>query len=224
MVTYVFLFRCSESLFRHAVRLATFHYAHSRAEHILLGMFITFLTKGYCCPDEAEGDASAEGQSSFRDDVAGTGMGDAEGKKDVSEQIEDEEQLMGTTQEEKEEKPNLPKDDNEKEKGFDMDQDFDGTMESMPDTTVLSSLCWNLPLIQCVTSSQDTNEEDENSEDEENLDKEMGDLESEEENVVDEKLWDEDEEDHKEQEGKTEKDTPIDVDGDTELELAAKVN
>jgi len=119
------------------VRLTSFHYGHNRAHFTLLGMFITLLTKGFCCPDEGEGDASSEGGTSFRDDVAGTGMGDAEGKKDVSDQIEDEEQLMGTTSEEKEEKPNLPKDDEEKEKGFDMEQDFDGTVESLPDDNVL---------------------------------------------------------------------------------------
>jgi len=31
----------------------------------------------------------------FEDDVEGTGMGEGEGKKDVSDQIEDEEQLLG---------------------------------------------------------------------------------------------------------------------------------
>jgi midasin (ATPase involved in ribosome maturation) len=102
----------------------------------LQGMFITLITRGFCCPEQEDGASSADGQASVKDDVAGTGMGDAEGKKDVSDQIEDEEQLMGTTQEEKEDKPNLPKDQEEEEEGFDMEQDFDGTIESMPDKTV----------------------------------------------------------------------------------------
>lgn len=33
--------------------------------------------------------------SQFDDDVEGTGMGEGEGKKDVTDQIEDEEQLLG---------------------------------------------------------------------------------------------------------------------------------
>lgn len=47
--------------------------------------------RGFCgAPDSQEG---GEGNGEFTDDVEGTGMGEGQGKEDVSEQIEDEEQV-----------------------------------------------------------------------------------------------------------------------------------
>jgi midasin (ATPase involved in ribosome maturation) len=59
--------------------------------YVLANLFVSLCTEGFCNVKEEEGKEEA---NKF-DDADGTGMGEGEGKKDVSEQIEDEEQLMG---------------------------------------------------------------------------------------------------------------------------------
>ncbi|KAL6070950.1 Midasin [Balamuthia mandrillaris] len=196
------------------VRFMTLHHSLCRTLYVLSAMVLTLFTEGYCCPpssEEGEGEGG-EGQMKFEDDVAGTGMGDAQGKKDVSEQIEDEEQLMGTTNEEKEERRDEDKEDEERneEEGFDMQQDFDGELENVDEKD----------------EEKEKNEEQE--EEEEELEREMGELDEDEENVVDEKLWnpsdDEEDEDENQKEEKIEKDSSVDSQGqeDAEKEMAAK--
>lgn len=60
--------------------------------YILGNLFLSLFTEGFCRTKDGEGE---DGANNFEDDAKGTGMGEGEGKKDVSEQIEDEEQLMG---------------------------------------------------------------------------------------------------------------------------------
>ena len=71
----------------------------------------------------------------FDDDVEGTGMGEGEGKKDVTDQIEDEEQLLGLKGDEPdkdqaEEAKELGED--EQDKGMEMENDFEGEMFDVP--------------------------------------------------------------------------------------------
>lgn len=57
-------------------------------------LFSSLYLEGFCSkPDEEDGQ---EGATKFEEEISGTGMGEGEGKKDVSEQIEDEDQLLGT--------------------------------------------------------------------------------------------------------------------------------
>ncbi|KAG1417277.1 hypothetical protein G6F57_023760 [Rhizopus arrhizus] len=66
---------------------------------------------------EAAEEGDAEGMQ------AGTGIGEGEGTKDVSHEIEDEEQVLGT---QNEERSNDDKQDTKEEKeGMDMENDFD---------------------------------------------------------------------------------------------------
>ena len=68
--------------------------------------FRNLLAKGFCADDVAEGGAAEDGDGNrnFEDDVDGTGMGEGDGKKDVSDEIEDEEQILGLEGEEEMEK------------------------------------------------------------------------------------------------------------------------
>merc|ERR1712086_967939 len=95
-----------------------------------------------------------------------------EGKEDVSDQIEDEEQLLGLKGEEETETNENEEAD---EKGMEMENDFEGEMYDMPD-------------------DNDQQEDDKEEEEEEQLDREMGDL-NEDEQVVDEKMWGDDDDD-----------------------------
>eukprot|EP00899_Mesostigma_viride_P010035 jgi/Mesvir1/19032/Mv12798-RA.1 len=170
------------------------HKATAKLCHVLVNLFATLATQGFCGPREQQRDGEgAGGPGKFEDDVEGTGMGEGVGKTDVSDQIEDEEQLMGTKDQEKGE---TKKEEGDGEaKGVEMQQDFDGEMFDLSD-------------------DDEAEGEDEPEEGEERLEQEMGDV-GNDADVVDEKMWGDDDkkEDGKEnggqQEEKYEKDAPI---------------
>ena len=158
---------------------------------VLLAVLNVLLVKGFCRVEEKEEEDEEE---NTEDNVEGTGMGEGEGKDDVSNQIEDEEQLLGLKDDSEDEKDNQEPGEPEKgdDTGVEMDGRFDGDMMDVP-------------------SDEENEDNDEKSDDDqEELDREMADLEDEEKDVVDEKLWDEsDEEEGKDKDEKFEKDAPI---------------
>lgn len=59
---------------------------------VLLGVFTELAEKGFCLPPEMEEEESGEGATEFEDIEQG-GLGEGEGAKDVSDQIENEDQV-----------------------------------------------------------------------------------------------------------------------------------
>lgn len=151
------------------------HKSVTKLDYVLIRIFRNLYQHGFCRAEEKEGgESGGDGKTQFQDDVEGTGMGEGEGKKDVSDEIEDEEQLLGLKgdqQEEPQEKPDEPED-----TGLEMQNDFEGTMQDIPE-------------------DEKNENEDEDKDDEEELDREMGDFDQDDENVVDEKMWGEDSDD-----------------------------
>lgn len=153
----------------------------AKFEYVLLRLFRTLVAKGYCSDEVEEGgDGGGEGDASnmtFEDDVEGTGMGEGDGKQDVTDQLESEEQLLGLKNDEEkgEQQTAEQKSLNEEEadQGMEMEADFDGEMFDVPE--------------------EQKEDQNANSDDEEELDREMGDGEDPNENVVDEKMWDDEE-------------------------------
>jgi hypothetical protein len=108
--------------------------------YVTLRVFRVLLAKGLCSDETKESEGGGgEGERKFEDDVEGTGMGEGEGKKDVSDQIENEEQLLGLKDDvpkedkgdEKQESKELKEE--EKDKGVEMSQDFEGDMFDIPE-------------------------------------------------------------------------------------------
>ncbi|OQR87196.1 midasin-like protein, partial [Achlya hypogyna] len=152
------------------------HKSMAKCQFVIVRVFRTLLSNGFCKAPEEKEDDSTGGQFNFEDDVEGTGMGEGDGKKDVSDQIEDEEQLLGLKGDEpppEQEKKDKEKDDS----GLEMQNDFDGALEDVDD--------------------DDDNQDDDKDDDQEELDREMGDFD--EDNVVDEKRWGEDSDDEEDQ-------------------------
>ncbi|KAL5579519.1 hypothetical protein UlMin_011961 [Ulmus minor] len=119
----------------------------------------------------AEDEVSDSGQELSKD-ASGTGMGEGAGLNDVSEQITDEDQLLGASDKQGDEHDASDEAPSKTEKGIEMDQDFEA------DTFDVSE-----------DSEEDMNEED--GEDEQ-LESAMGETGADSE-VVDEKLWNKDE-------------------------------
>lgn len=163
-----------------------FYRSAAKLEYIKLRIFRILVAKGYCADNtkESEDDDDAEGDINdmkFEDDADGTGMGEGIGSEDVTDQIENEEQLLGLKGDEEKE-DNAAQDqkelnEDEADTGMEMENNFDGDLYDVPEKE---------------ETKEDNNEE---NEDEEELDREMGDGSDPNEQVVDEKMWDEDESD-----------------------------
>jgi len=190
----------------------TFHRSSAKLAYILLRVFRLLVAKGYCSQDasEKDGDGDENGDISnmkFEDDVEGTGMGEGEGKDDVTDQIEDEEQLLGLKNdkddEDKQSQEQKTLDEKDVDTGMEMENDFDGEMYDVPEP------------------KEEQKDEGDGDDEEEELDREMGKDGDPNEDVIDEKMWDgddEDDENGEKQEEKFEKDSKVDgeaIEGET---------
>ena len=174
------------------VRATSFHRSCCKLSMVLLGVLTELLANGFCRkPEEAEEGDDIEG-------VEGMGMGEGEGEKNVSDQIEDEEQLTGAEQEGQQKKDEGSEQKREEgEEAVEMEQDFDGELDD-------------------VDKEQEKEEDDEGEdEDKEEVEREMGEVGSDEEQVLDERQGDDDlDEDEDKQDDKYEKDNPLKGDED----------
>ncbi|MEE6475824.1 hypothetical protein FKM82_010868 [Ascaphus truei] len=189
-------------LFYLTVSLAT-HRSTGKLLSVLARLFTELAQKGFCLPKELIEEAAGEGATEFHDNEAG-GLGEGEGVKDVSDKIENEEQVEDTMQkgqEKEKDDPDSKPDVKEEDNAIEMSEDFDGKMHD---------------------GELEKQEEDEksNGDDEDDLDKQMGDLGDAEADKLDERLWgDEDEDDDREEDenDKTEETGPGMDMGESEL-------
>ncbi|KAK1434225.1 hypothetical protein QVD17_11144 [Tagetes erecta] len=143
--------------------LNDFMVAHSTltmVTHALAEILASLYSQGFgCSTEDQEEDNGAQ-------DATGTGMGEGVGVKDVSEQIEDEDQLLGTekTGEEQDALNDVP---SKNDKGIEMEQDFNADAFSV--------------------SEDETDDENNDESDEPELDSAMGET-GDNSEVVDEKL------------------------------------
>jgi midasin len=187
-----------------------FYFSTSKFLYVILRVFRVLISKGYCADetseeDDGDGEGDINGMT-FEDDQDGTGMGEGEGKKDVTDQLENEDQLAGlkSDQDNSEDKPENQEskqlNEDEADQGMEMENDFDGDMCDLPD--------------------KEPDDEMEEQEGEEELDREMGEDASPDEQVVDERMWNEsdDEDDINKEEEKFEKDSKVEgeaIEGET---------
>ena len=112
------------------------HKSIGKLVYVCLRVFRTLLAKGFCSGDVDESEGDGDGSNmTFEDNVEGTGMGEGDGMKDVSDQIRDEDQiggLKGDKPEEAHNKPENPLSEEDKERGIEMQQDFIGDMHDVP--------------------------------------------------------------------------------------------
>ena len=188
----------AELLFRDTVG---FFAVSAKLNYVLLRLYRVLVAKGFCSDKVSEDDGEADGDVSgmtFEDDQEGTGMGEGEGKTDVTDQLESEEQLLGLkgdndTGDEEKERESKQLNEEEAEQGMEMENDFDGETFDLPE------------------KQDEKKEDDENDDEGEELDRQMGEELAPDEQVVDERMWNEsdDEDGINEDEEKFEKDTNV---------------
>lgn len=161
-------------------QLATLR-ASSKLLSVLLNVFNQLLEKGFCLPSELDDSKEGGSGTKFEDNESG-GLGDGEGAKDVSDQIQDEDQLDTARQQGQEEESDEKDDKNgpkEEENGIEMSEDFDAELQDREKK-------------EDADGDEDSGKEDD--EDEDKMDKEMGDT-GEDADQLEEKVWGSDEED-----------------------------
>ena len=109
-----------------------FHRSSCKLESVLTALFLGLCAEGFCAPPE---ETDGESGGGMMDDQSGTGMGAGEGKRDVADEIENEDQILGAEDAEKrdedETKDEKNTGDEEDDGGIEMQNDFEGTMEDV---------------------------------------------------------------------------------------------
>ncbi|XP_070405869.1 midasin isoform X3 [Nothobranchius furzeri] len=151
------------------------HRSTGKLLSVLASIFTELAQKGFCLPPELVDGSDGDGASEFHDYQSG-GIGEGEGAKDVSDKIENEDQVEdthheGQEKEEQQDGENIKSEDN----AIEMSEDFDGQMHDGDEAG--------------------ENEEESDKEEEEELDKKMGDLGDGQTDTLDERLWGDDEDD-----------------------------
>ncbi|XP_078699924.1 midasin-like [Branchiostoma floridae x Branchiostoma belcheri] len=166
----------------------TSHRATCKLLSILLGLFSDLASKGFCQPAELSDELGGEGATQF-EDIEGGGIGEGEGAKDVSDQIENEDQLQDAQkpdQDREDQDPDQQPDVQDEKNAIEMSDDFDGKMHNL----------------EAEEGENSDSEEDEANENE--LDKQMGDVDGEGAEKLDEKLWGDDMEEEEQPESEKE--------------------
>ncbi|KAG6451200.1 midasin [Manduca sexta] len=167
---------------------------------VLLKIFSDLASKGFCKPSDLDME-EGEGEGGPGKLSGGTGLGEGEGQKDVSERIENQDQLDDAHRP-GEEKKEEDRDCKEEEKGINMTDDFDSHLQDVE-----------------KKEGDDSEQED----DEDDADKQMGDTDNAAERL-DQQIWgSEDEEDIDESnEGKKDKEEKGKGESTGEKEMGAK--
>ncbi|XP_060072903.1 midasin-like [Ylistrum balloti] len=192
------LVRCLP-LIQHFLSIAQYNFLHQLAItrttgkllSTLLGVFTELTTNGFCLPAEFADEIAGEGATDFVD-IEGGGMGEGEGAKDVSDQIETEDQLEDTRQQNEKKEPENHPDVASEENAIEMSEDFDANPQDLEDVDKKSE------------------GEDEEEDDEDKLDKQMGEVDEQDADKLDDQMWgsDDDQEEEENQEDKKEESGP----------------
>uniref|UniRef100_A0A3Q4BJ07 Midasin n=1 Tax=Mola mola TaxID=94237 RepID=A0A3Q4BJ07_MOLML len=155
------------------------HRSTGKLLSVLASIFTELAQKGFCLPPELMASGDGDGATEFHD-YEGGGIGEGDGTKDVSDKIENEDQVEDTFQdgqekEEQQEEEKIKAEDN----AIEMSEDFDGQMHD--------------------GDENEADEDDKSSKDEEEeLDKKMGNLGEGQTDTLDERMWGDDEDDENE--------------------------
>ncbi|XP_067947566.1 midasin-like [Watersipora subatra] len=172
---------------------------------ILYNIFTHLASKGFCLPEELSDELDGDGGGDFNTSD-GPGLADGEGAKDVSDTIENEDELDDAKRPEDREKEEKTPDDAppQEDNGIEMSGDFDGALEDAPATQV------------------DEEDEETSSGDEDEMDEKMGDIgDSDLKEKLDDKLWGEDQDEDDNEEQSKEEETGKGSE-ETQRELVAK--
>ncbi|KAA1117838.1 hypothetical protein PGT21_025055 [Puccinia graminis f. sp. tritici] len=115
----------------HLLEYLRWHRSNLHLLHTIVSIGANIAEQGFCKPDFREEEEDSAGKDGPSRD--GTGLGGGQGAKDVSDEIEDDEQLEGLQGEVDEEKPEADQDASKEDKAVETQQDFDASLEDVED-------------------------------------------------------------------------------------------
>ena len=108
------------------------NYLHSlsKCSHLFSAVFCGLLKNGFCIHEETETEEGKNENQQLIQEAEGLGLGEGQGKNDISDLITHEEQIEGNKGEEmgEEEEEGKTEEKKELDKGFDMEEDFEGIL------------------------------------------------------------------------------------------------
>lgn len=149
------------------LHVSVLHRGLTKMSYISLEIFCDLLEKGFCVQEE-----NVPGEDEEIRDGTGLGEGETAGANDISDQLQNQDQILGADvdgQEEQRDEENICED--EKAHGIEMENDFDGKMDDVE------------------PQEEEVSEDDEDMQE---LDRQMG--ETNDADIVDERLWDNEDE------------------------------
>ncbi|XP_072761011.1 midasin [Anoplolepis gracilipes] len=169
--------------------------------YLQLNVFLDLAANGFCVPKDLDLEKDEIDESDEKTGKGGMGLADGEGMKDVSDQIESEDQLEDARPADQEQDKQNDKSCKEEEKGIDMSEDFDSKPQDI---------------------EKDDDDKEQSDDDEQNdLDKEMGET-GEDAEQLDKQIWGDDKEESEEQSGENENDEEGTGERIGEKEMGAK--
>merc|ERR1719154_329915 len=145
---------------------------------VMLKIFNEIAVNGFCPPKELDEDGSKTSDE-FKTSEEETGLGQGEGSKDVSDQIDNEDMLDGAYQNQEDANEEEDQDNKEEDNGIEMSDNFESNLQDKKE-------------------DDKNDEEDEKDDNENELDDESGEVEGNED--LDKDMWGDEDEDDKEQE------------------------
>lgn len=117
-----------------AARTLALHRSIAKLTYVISALFAGVVEEGYCMPGgEADGDVDGAKEETMQG--TGLGEGDTRDAKDITDELEDQDQLLGAQQKDQEHPQDqaMPPEQNEKDsgKGIEMDDDFEGALEDV---------------------------------------------------------------------------------------------
>lgn len=101
--------------------------------NVMLNIFIELVNNGFCVPKDLLSDEEPEKEKDQSGEKSGEGMGleDGTGEKDVSDKVENEDQLQDAKRPEEYDKNKNEDQQNKEEKGIEMSEDFDANLQDL---------------------------------------------------------------------------------------------
>lgn len=120
-------------LWQLVARSLSLHRSVTKLTYVTSALFAGVVEEGFCIPDGEEGEPQ-EGEEKITQGT-GLGDGDTQGAKDISDELQDEDQLLGAQQkgqqEQKQEESAPEPEGPDAPKGVEMEEDFEGALEDV---------------------------------------------------------------------------------------------
>ncbi|CAO1630303.1 unnamed protein product [Sympodiomycopsis kandeliae] len=186
-----FVMKYADWVFAHLHAMLHWHKSLLKLTYCMANTVTSLATKGFCKPPEQD-DAKDQGGGEDQELEGGTGLGDGSGAKDITDQMDEDENVEELQKNEDQDDEPTEGGETEREKGArEAEEDIDGNLED-------------------VSADEDEDGASQHDDDEQQeIDDHVGDVDPLDPNAVDEKMWNGDQDENKKDEDKDQTDKDL---------------